>query len=208
MNALEVFFTDVSKVLSVFGLIAFVFAVFLHEPSTPWWHRMVFLIGIAGFTGYIIAINGTLNQNRFYMFLAHPWMASVYLAAPPALWIAFRGEFQWRKGLWLVHFLPALLALLAREFRFWGNDELLKLDVQAALLYQQDFQGNTLYIKTYVVYFVALVSSVYYVGLSGFTGSSKVSQKILALLALISFIYFVPYTLGPLWSIWRPYIWW
>lgn len=205
MNALQVFFTDVSKVLSVLGLVAFGLAIFLHEPKSPWWRRLMFLIGIVGITGYIAAINATLNQQVAFITWSQPWVSTLYLAAPPALWIAFRGEFKWRKGLWLAHFFPAGLALVFREIRFYENSALLPLDVNAAIHYVSDFPGNTLYIKTYVVYFVAWVSAVYYIALASFTNSTKVSRRILGVLALLSFVYFYPYTLGAAWEMWRPY---
>ncbi len=123
MNALELFFPDVSKGLTVLGLLTLVLSVFLHEPHSKRRVRASFALGIAGTPVYIMLINAALNASVDSISWIYPFASGFLFAAPPAMWVAMRGETNWRPGMWLVHFFPAILALVFRSLRFLVDKE-------------------------------------------------------------------------------------
>lgn len=203
MSPLEEFFFDVTKFLTILALLALILSILLYEPRVTWWQRIPFVLGIFGVAGYVLVLNGTLNGNAWGVSLLYPYLAGLFFAAPPALWVSLRGELNWSRGLWLAHFLPAGLAFLFRGLRLSIDPALMQLDIEAALSYRRDFSGNTLYIKTYVIYFMGFISAVYYLILARYTQSSRTSQTFLGLLAALSFTLFYPYVLGGNWGNWR-----
>jgi AraC-like DNA-binding protein len=126
-------------------------------------------------------------------------------AAPPALWFSLRGKDRWSVGLWVAHFLPALVALFVRTSRFVLEPSMMRQDILSSIAYELTYPGNLLYVKTYVVYFMTFVSALYYLLLSKFTQSSKVARTFLGLLTVLSFTLFYPYLLGDFWETWRPF---
>ena len=204
MSTPEVFFTDVSKFINVLGFVVVFLAALLHEPKSMLSQRIPFALGISGLVGYFVLVNGTLNANAEALIWVHPWIAGLLFVAPPALWFALRGRERWPFGLWVVHFTPALLALVMRSIRFALDPDLMREDMRSTFAYELTFPGNYLYIKTYVVYFMSFVSAFFYLVLADFTQSSKTALRFLSLLTALSLILFYPYLLGDFWESWRP----
>jgi hypothetical protein len=205
MSSLEVFFIDLSKIFIVLALVAAVLAMLLHEPKSSLWQRGTFALGILGVAGYLALLNGTLNGNVERLSWIYSWIAGLLFAAPPALWFSLRGKDRWSVGLWVAHFLPALVALFVRTSRFVLEPSMMRQDILSSIAYELTYPGNLLYVKTYVVYFMTFVSALYYLLLSKFTQSSKVARTFLGLLAVLSFTLFYPYLLGDFWETWRPF---
>lgn len=207
MSSLEVFFIGLSKIFIVLALVAAVLAMLLHEPKSSLWQRGTFALGILGVAGYLTLLNGTLNGNVERLSWIYSWIAGLLFAAPPALWFSLRGKDRWSVGLWVAHFLPALVALFVRTSRFVLEPSMMRQDILSSIAYELTYPGNLLYVKTYVVYFMTFVSALYYSLLSRFTRSSKVARTFLGLLAVLSFTLFYPYLLGDFWATWRPFHW-
>lgn len=204
MSNLEFFFADVTKFLTVLGLLPAVLVIFLHEPKTTWWQRLTFVLAVWSVAGFIAILNGTLNGQVDRLAWFYPWITGIFFAAAPSVWVSLRGGLNWPKGLWLVHYFPAVLALVSRSARFATDPEMMRADILSTVTYDLSFGGSSLYVKTYVVYLMVLISAVYYLILARYTRSSKTSQTFLGLIAALAFTLFYPYLLGDYWPMWRP----